>query len=497
MLSDIIEDIDTEQFNSIHLSILLIHIHENKIKTTTQLLNDLMQKYLEMNNDHGHLYCISHPWYKNDGENVYKLGRATDMNKRLNGYTTCYIKPVTVEHLSLLIPHYDIAEYLLFHKLRHYRMAQNREFFDCELNIIKRTIDETVQEFKTMRIIDIMNKYNINITKFTNIKQRFIGIINHFDQLNKIIKNDIIEDVHKPKIKDILMIEDLLIANNEISNCDNTDKLYNDIIIKMNSSFITIHETNILSLKNIIDTFNLKFLDKSFLTDLHRLSNVMRFEYSLIYFANDKYKIEFTNDHKKEFDYLTNVIFKQRDKIQELTKLFWPDGLLSNTKIKVYSDENTFTEEQNIFITHNKVNDWCESRTLFHSLKTPVPPKSAYGLIKWLEFMIIEFFGGFINFDSKRNTVGKSRKNVKKPRKEPVRPQRTFHDMSINATRYMELVSNKDRNILINLPEHIMKASCQYKTLHNMISINKFYPKDEKLIPNHEPANTLPLSPVP
>lgn len=187
----LIKNINREHFDSFYLSTLLIHIYDSKITTATQLFDSLLQKYLDIDNSNGLLYCISHYTYKLDGDNVYKLGRAKDIDKRLGNYITYYIKPVTLEYNSPSIPYHDIAESILFDKLREFRVVPNREFFDCQLDIIKKSIDDITQEFKTSKIVDIVKKYKTSSPKIIDTIRSIVRMINKFPKLKNIIELNI------------------------------------------------------------------------------------------------------------------------------------------------------------------------------------------------------------------------------------------------------------------------------------------------------------------
>jgi hypothetical protein len=91
------------------------------------------------NTDDGYLYCISNPMYKYYGDNVYKLGRTSNVQKRIANYSTGYIEPVKLEYTTGLLNNNFLAEKILFDMLYEYRLK--RDFFNCNLSIIQDKFD--------------------------------------------------------------------------------------------------------------------------------------------------------------------------------------------------------------------------------------------------------------------------------------------------------------------------------------------------------------------
>lgn len=91
--------------------------------------------------EEGFIYCI---WNKMYGENVYKLGKTIDMQKRLKGYTTSYIDPVEIIHTEKVID-LSKAEQTLFVLLSQHRIKQNREFFSVKQDVIVDAMQKTAR----------------------------------------------------------------------------------------------------------------------------------------------------------------------------------------------------------------------------------------------------------------------------------------------------------------------------------------------------------------
>ena len=82
----------------------------------------------------GFLYIVSHKSYP---KNTYKLGCTKfDENKIITRYNTGHVESVNVLEM-FKVSDYKLAEKLLFHRLKNCRVYPNREFFCCDLSIIK------------------------------------------------------------------------------------------------------------------------------------------------------------------------------------------------------------------------------------------------------------------------------------------------------------------------------------------------------------------------
>jgi hypothetical protein len=106
----------------------------------------------------GYLYCLYNPAFESFGNNVYKLGRSGNLDNRLASYTTYYVEP---SKFILTSSNYDKkfkdcikAERVLFYILRKYRVNNKREFFQCDIELIKETF-ERMCKF-TNKMIDAM-----------------------------------------------------------------------------------------------------------------------------------------------------------------------------------------------------------------------------------------------------------------------------------------------------------------------------------------------------
>ena len=94
----------------------------------------------------GYVYVIYNEVFSYYGENVFKIGKTRDIAQRASGYVTSYLKPVEVKFLSGLCENYHLAEKLVFEKIADHRMAENREFFQINIDEAVSFIEEAIAE---------------------------------------------------------------------------------------------------------------------------------------------------------------------------------------------------------------------------------------------------------------------------------------------------------------------------------------------------------------
>ena len=85
----------------------------------------LQENSMEDNkSDEGYIYILSNEMYGFYGDDVYKIGKTNDIAKRLNAFTTCYVKSVDLKFLSERCVNYHIAEKLICIALPDYRVVE-------------------------------------------------------------------------------------------------------------------------------------------------------------------------------------------------------------------------------------------------------------------------------------------------------------------------------------------------------------------------------------
>ena len=88
----------------------------------------------------GYIYVLYNEVYEHYGKDVYKIGRTTNLSRRLTAYVTSYVEPSEYVY-SKEAEDMENDEQVVFKKLEEYRMSKKREFFKCELSEIKEAID--------------------------------------------------------------------------------------------------------------------------------------------------------------------------------------------------------------------------------------------------------------------------------------------------------------------------------------------------------------------
>lgn len=158
----------------------------------------------------GFIYSLYNSSFKSYGENVYKLGKCKNLKNRLSGYVTGYLEKPEYVLTSKLLSDRNLAESMLFSYLKKYRIYSNREFFKCDIEIIKQAFEKIEKYFeeKNNKTIIINNHSKIdynqlfnNLLDEENLKSYFN--FNHEDTHNSILSkkwkvvrdNDLIEAV--------------------------------------------------------------------------------------------------------------------------------------------------------------------------------------------------------------------------------------------------------------------------------------------------------------
>ena len=128
----------------------------------------------------GYLYVLWNPVYEKYGDNVYKIGKTKNLPKRKNGYITPYIDDSVYKYTSPLFNDMESAEKIIFALLKKYRIKKNREFFGCDLEIIKAQMNKIISLFDDEKSkedsIKIKTKINLVIMNLTD-KDKETGLI--------------------------------------------------------------------------------------------------------------------------------------------------------------------------------------------------------------------------------------------------------------------------------------------------------------------------------
>lgn len=190
-----------EEISSSNIKLSVNYYKSNKI-----IISEIIDYYKSSG---GYLYCMVNPMYKYYGENVKKCGNTINIDNRKNQYTTPYLEES--EYLLISEQFFDktFAETLLFYYLNEYRMRNTREFFDCDIKIVKDAFE------KVKNFFDMYNsKKKLFKHLLTNIDTYYIKYDLSNTQLTK---------------EEIINLTSDVLLNNEIKD---SNKKYVNIIKK-------------------------------------------------------------------------------------------------------------------------------------------------------------------------------------------------------------------------------------------------------------------------
>lgn len=183
-----------ENISASNIKLLVNYYNSNKVNKSK-----IIEYYKPVG---GYLYCMFNPMYKYYGENVKKCGNSVDADKRKYQYTTSYLEESKFLLISEQFFDKTFAETLLFSYLSDYRMRTTREFFNCDINIVKDAFEKVKHFFKIYNnekklfnyLIENYNTYFTNGNNLLNIELTNDEII---ELTKNILENKEIIDAHK------------------------------------------------------------------------------------------------------------------------------------------------------------------------------------------------------------------------------------------------------------------------------------------------------------
>lgn len=179
----------------------------------------------------GQIYCLKNEIFDYYGKNVRKYGKTKDLKLRLSAYTTSYIKKSEYEIFSDILSDCDFAEKILFYELRKYRIENQREFFNCDINFAKKIFSKINELFKSFNnnldnIINyfldnfiVINKKKLSKKKLVLTNNELLENIKaHIYDINCITKLDSIIYLEKLFNINTFEIEKIIVDNDNIIN---------------------------------------------------------------------------------------------------------------------------------------------------------------------------------------------------------------------------------------------------------------------------------------
>jgi len=180
-----------ENISASNIKLLVNYYNSNKVNKSK-----IIEYYKPVG---GYLYCMFNPMYKYYGENVKKCGNSIDADKRKYQYTTSYLEESEFLLISEQFFDKTFAETLLFNYLNDYRMRTVREFFNCDINIVKDAFEKVKHFFKI---------YNNEKKLFNYLIENYdMYFINNNNLLNTELTNDEIIELTKNVLENNEIIE--------------------------------------------------------------------------------------------------------------------------------------------------------------------------------------------------------------------------------------------------------------------------------------------------
>lgn len=285
------------------------YVNVRRIDSIQTLTNNLLRNFIDqIYKKKGYLYCLFNEVYQFYGKNVFKLGCCTDIDKRMVSYITSYVSASVIKYVSKAFYHYEIAESILFEKLYQNRVADNREFFNCDMEIIESTIEGIILEIETGDILNLVLKYNIKPIKIISYERQMNNCLMDIETLNlaeKFSPRILFEfsPIHRDdKKRDFMLL-----------NSPDIDKRQAKII--KNQETRTIHEKYAFLHYWLKKTWKINEIKKENLSELHKKTTVLM-NSRLLFTKKDSYydfspknnELILKNNKKKDKDLQIEII---------------------------------------------------------------------------------------------------------------------------------------------------------------------------------------------
>lgn len=226
----------------------------------------------------GYVYCISNEIFKYYGTNIYKIGKAVNIDNRISDYNMYYLENPIIEYESNMIQYCGIAECMVFNRLRKYKIKKDREFVKCELDIIRENINDVCF---LLNEYDKDKKNEVSIKKIlVDIPQLFVTIIYEKMEINKIFG---------------------IIQGNKIKNNIECANRFDKILDMNNKREIMAHiKKNRIICKNDVCDLNILFDLSNYIRDIN-------FDDSNKEIPNDPNQMNILNLWIKNFGIINNI----------------------------------------------------------------------------------------------------------------------------------------------------------------------------------------------
>jgi hypothetical protein len=221
----------------------ILKCNKNKVNTFTDNITDQLYRLSFDYGTKGKLYCLHNEMFNYYGNDVYKLGKTSNTDNRMNSYSTPYLEKSQYKLISEEVANYTLAENIFMDMLSEYRMRDNREFFKCSIPTIKTIMDKVIDMFN-----GIIPKFKLD-NEVNKIKLDILSIINKNRLINKELSIHISVKLRNIKVynksKVINTYNDIIYAK------DITCDLYTDYINRVelsNNQKLSVYRSHVISL---------------------------------------------------------------------------------------------------------------------------------------------------------------------------------------------------------------------------------------------------------
>lgn len=141
----------------------------------------------------GYIYIFSNNEFKQD---VYKIGKARNVFKRMNAFTTAYVEPVKIEYISDKCNNYSVVEHEVHLRLKRYRVKTNREFFNVYLDTAIKIIQNVIDELNGIPDDELTNYHDTNYKPNIELFKTKVILPAELDEISISTNSDTIMEFH-------------------------------------------------------------------------------------------------------------------------------------------------------------------------------------------------------------------------------------------------------------------------------------------------------------
>ena len=174
------KNIKAKKFTKWITSDVLPSLRKKKVFSSSEKINTLLQKITDLENKNkllqndlklekfpeGAMVYVIEDHDTDNNEIYYRIGKTDNMNKRINAHNTHSIHNKKVVHFVELSCPLQL-ETCLRSMLYNHRNKNNKDYFKCSFNKIKKAFDKCLESIKCVESLDGGSNYD-KITYFDN-----------------------------------------------------------------------------------------------------------------------------------------------------------------------------------------------------------------------------------------------------------------------------------------------------------------------------------------